>query len=72
MLSDSLRKRIAALNRASPRHVAEGPEEQTSAPTTDLDPKPETFRVSVAPADARLTVSLEEVAGGVEVPSKVL
>ena len=83
MLSEDLRKRIARLNRRSLRHAEEEekPQEETPReeahaprrrppPQRDVPPVPPVpLRVTATPADARLTLSLDEVTEGEEVCS---
>ncbi len=71
MLSENIRKRIAALNRGSLRHALEAPsEEEAVVPKAERDPGGGDFRISATASDAHLTAALEEVADGAEVRSE--
>ncbi len=67
MLSKEIRKRIAALNRGSLRHVGE---EAASEGEEAVANRGLAVRAFATPSDARLTVSLEDVAQGTEVRSE--
>ena len=79
MLSDNIRKRIAAMNRRRLRHADRAPAEdgesgQRRAPTGSggqaLATDQEALHVFAGPSDARATATLEEVADGAEVRSE--
>lgn len=85
MLSDEMRKRIAALNRSDLKHeeeveVGDAPEPEAKPPQRRRGsrasaqpeplPLPNDLRVMATAADARLRLRLDDVAQGIEVPTE--
>ena len=73
MLSDNIRKRIAAMNRRRLRHPPNEPAEGDALAGVDGrigTPDEEAHHVFAGPSDARLTATLDEVVDGAEVRSE--
>ncbi len=77
MLSDNIRKRIAAMNRRRLRHTSSesGEPNRGGAPVLESGPTEATdaedLHVFAGPSDARLTAALEEVTEGAEIRSEL-